>query len=383
MTVTDLSRPRFLEDEDVSIFERSVIRFLDDQIDETVIQRWRDQKSVGREIWREAGAAGLLGVSVPEAYGGSGGDFRHEVAIIQAVCRIGAEAFAIAVHNPVVLPYLVEFGTEAQKQKWLPDLCTGDRISAIAMTEPAAGSDLRGMRTTAKKVGDTYVLSGQKTFITNGQLSDFILVAAKTEGGISLFVVEPDKVESGFERGRNLDKIGLEGQDTSELFFDNLVLPAENLLGEQEGQGLRQLMAKLAQERIVIAWQSMAMIERALSETIAYVRSREMFGQTLVDFQNTQFKLAEFKTEATIAKVFINHCTELLLEGSLDGDKASMAKYWISDLLGKIVDGCLQFYGGYGFMKEYPIARMYQDSRIHRIYGGANEVMKLLIARNL
>ncbi|WEK38465.1 MAG: acyl-CoA dehydrogenase family protein [Candidatus Brevundimonas colombiensis] len=383
MTVTDLSRPRFLEDEDVSIFERSVIRFLDDQIDETVIQRWRDQKSVGREIWREAGAAGLLGVSVPEAYGGSGGDFRHEVAIIQAVCRIGAEAFAIAVHNPVVLPYLVEFGTEAQKQKWLPDLCTGDRISAIAMTEPAAGSDLRGMRTTAKKVGDTYVLSGQKTFITNGQLSDFILVAAKTEGGISLFVVEPDKVESGFERGRNLDKIGLEGQDTSELFFDNLVLPAENLLGEQEGQGLRQLMAKLAQERIVIAWQSMAMIERALSETIAYVRSREMFGQTLADFQNTQFKLAEFKTEATIAKVFINHCTELLLEGSLDGDKASMAKYWISDLLGKIVDGCLQFYGGYGFMKEYPIARMYQDSRIHRIYGGANEVMKLLIARNL
>jgi acyl-CoA dehydrogenase len=383
MTVTDLSRPRFLEDEDVSIFERSVIRFLDDQIDETVIQRWRDQKSVGREIWREAGAAGLLGVSVPEAYGGSGGDFRHEVAIIQAVCRIGAEAFAIAVHNPVVLPYLVEFGTEAQKQKWLPDLCTGDRISAIAMTEPAAGSDLRGMRTTAKKVGDTYVLSGQKTFITNGQLSDFILVAAKTEGGISLFVVEPDKMESGFERGRNLDKIGLEGQDTSELFFDNLVLPAENLLGEQEGQGLRQLMAKLAQERIVIAWQSMAMIERALSETIAYVRSREMFGQTLADFQNTQFKLAEFKTEATIAKVFINHCTELLLEGSLDGDKASMAKYWISDLLGKIVDGCLQFYGGYGFMKEYPIARMYQDSRIHRIYGGANEVMKLLIARNL
>ncbi len=383
MTVTDLSRPRFLEDEDVSIFERSVIRFLDDQIDETVIQRWRDQKSVGREIWRAAGAAGLLGVSVPEAYGGSGDDFRHEVAIIQAVCRIGAEAFAIAVHNPVVLPYLVEFGTEAQKQKWLPDLCTGDRISAIAMTEPAAGSDLRGMRTTAKKVGDTYVLSGQKTFITNGQLSDFILVAAKTEGGISLFVVEPDKVESGFERGRNLDKIGLEGQDTSELFFDNLVLPAENLLGEQEGQGLRQLMAKLAQERIVIAWQSMAMIERALSETIAYVRSREMFGQTLADFQNTQFKLAEFKTEATIAKVFINHCTELLLEGSLDGDKASMAKYWISDLLGKIVDGCLQFYGGYGFMKEYPIARMYQDSRIHRIYGGANEVMKLLIARNL
>ena len=320
---------------------------------------------------------------MPEAYGGSGDDFRHEVAIIQAVCRIGAEAFAIAVHNPVVLPYLVEFGTEAQKQKWLPDLCTGDRISAIAMTEPAAGSDLRGMRTTAKKVGDTYVLSGQKTFITNGQLSDFILVAAKTEGGISLFVVEPDKVESGFERGRNLDKIGLEGQDTSELFFDNLVLPAENLLGEQEGQGLRQLMAKLAQERIVIAWQSMAMIERALSETIAYVRSREMFGQTLADFQNTQFKLAEFKTEATIAKVFINHCTELLLEGSLDGDKASMAKYWISDLLGKIVDGCLQFYGGYGFMKEYPIARMYQDSRIHRIYGGANEVMKLLIARNL
>lgn len=387
MTVTELSRPAFLDDEDVAIFENSFQRFLADKADETVIDGWRKQKNVGREIWRAAGEGGYIGASAPVEYGGSGGDFRHEVALIQALGHRGADAFALGLHNPVVLPYLISFGTEEQKQRWLPGLCSGERISAIAMTEPAAGSDLQGLRTTARRRGNGYLLNGQKTFITNGQLADFIIVAAKTDPdagskAISLFVVEPDQV-TGFERGRNLDKVGQEGQDTSELFFSDVFLPADCLIGGDEGRGMAQLMTKLPQERLVIAWQSMAMIERALSETIAYVKSRQMFGQALGDFQNTQFKLAEYKTEATIAKVFVTHCTQLLLADRLDAATASMAKYWVSDLLSKVVDGCLQFFGGYGYMLEYPIARMYRDSRIHRIYGGANEVMKLLIARTL
>ncbi len=370
------------------MFERSLNRFLDQHADEDTIETWRKNKSVGREIWSAAGKHGLLGISVPPEYGGAGGDLRHEVAIVQTVGHRGADAFAISLHNPVVLPYITSFGTEEQKRRWLPSLCSGEVISAIAMTEPGAGSDLQGMRTTARRQGNGWVVNGQKTFITNGQLADFILVAAKSDAqagsrGVSLFVVETREVEKGFVRGRNLDKVGQEGQDTSELFFDEMFLPATSLLGEEEGRGLSQLMSKLPQERLIIAWQAMAMIERALGETIAYVKSRKMFGQALGDFQNTQFRLAEFKTEATIAKVFVAHCTERLLAGDLDAATASMAKYWVSDLLSKIVDGCVQFFGGYGYMLEYPIGRMYRDSRIHRIYGGANEVMKMLIARTL
>lgn len=379
----ELVRADFMDDDSVAIFERSVRGFLDRHADEAAIERWRENKKVDRAVWTAAGEAGLLGVSVPEEYGGGGGDFRHDVAIMQAIGHRGADAFAVSLHNPVILPYLTDFGTKAQKHDWLPKLCSGASVGAIAMTEPAAGSDLRGIKMTARKAEGGYALNGQKTFISNGQIADFILVAAKTEGdGLSLFIVDASRAE-GFRRGRVLDKVGQEGQDTSELFFDDVFVPDEQVLGGEAGCGLNQLMAMLPKERLVIAWQAMAMIERALAETLSYVKERSMFGQHLADFQNTQFRMAEFKTEATIAKVFINHCTARQLAGTLDAATASMAKYWISELLSRLVDGCLQFFGGYGYMTEYPIARMYRDSRIHRIYGGANEVMKLLIARSL
>lgn len=384
----ELLRASFFEAEEVKIFERTICQFLDRNVGLDDIERWRQQKNVGTDIWLAAGQAGLLGVSVPEQYGGGGGDFRHEAAIIQEIGHRGADALVISLHNPVILPYLTSFATEEQKQRWLPPLCSGELIAAIAMTEPGAGSDLQAMQTSATKVDGGFLIKGQKTFISNGQLANFIIVAAKTdpEAGsrsISLFGVDTRNGAKGFERGRNLEKVGQEGQDTSELFFDDLFVSEENLIGETEGLGLQQLMNKLPQERLVIAWQCLAMIERALGETVEYVKQRQMFGRQLAEFQNTQFKLAEYKTEATIARVFVHHCTEQLLAGELDTATASMAKYWVSDLLSKIVDGCLQFFGGYGYMTEYPIGRMYRDSRIHRIYGGANEIMKSLIARTL
>jgi acyl-CoA dehydrogenase len=285
-----------------------------------------------------------------------------------------------------VSPYVMLHGTEEQRQRWLPRLATGELIAAVAMSEPSAGSDLQGIKATAKRDGNGYRISGQKTFISSGQLANFIVVAAQTpmEGGgsaISLFVVETDKVE-GFRRGRMLDKIGLDAQDTSELFFDNVWVPSENLLGLEEGRGFKQLMAELPRERLVIAITAMAMIERALETTIQYVIDRKAFGQRLIDFQNTQFKLAECKTEATIARIFLNHCIQAALDRTLDTTTASMAKYWITDLQNKIIDECLQLHGGYGYINEYPIARMYRDARISRIFGGANEIMKMVIARS-
>ncbi|MEO8297721.1 MAG: acyl-CoA dehydrogenase family protein [Burkholderiales bacterium] len=388
MSTMNLGPLGFMADEDVVQFQRTIEGFLDAHATEPDIERWRHNKQVDRDTWRRAGEAGLLGVSVPEEYGGGGGDFRHEVAIVQAIGHRGADGLAISLHNGVILPYLTSYGTEDQKRRWLPKLCTGEWVGAIAMTEPAAGSDLQGMRTRAVKVEGGWRLTGQKTFISNGQLSDFIVVAAKTDPnagsrGISLFGVDVAAVSAGFARGRNLDKVGQEGQDTSELFFDEVFVPDDAVLGGEPGAGLKQLMAKLPQERLIIGWQSMAMIERALAETIAYTKQRKMFGQALAEFQHTQFKLAEYKTQGTIAKVFLNHCTDELVAGRLDAATASMAKYWVSDRVSEIVDGCLQCFGGYGYMTEYPIGRIYRDSRIHRIYGGANEVMKLLIARTL
>ncbi|MFC3712945.1 acyl-CoA dehydrogenase family protein [Sphingoaurantiacus capsulatus] len=388
MSVPSLATAAFMADEELSIFSNSVGRFLDDVASPEAIEGWRQAKQVDRAVWRQAGEAGLLGVSVPVEYGGAGGDFRHEAAIIEEIGHRGADALTICLHNAVILPYLLSFGTEAQKQRWVPRLCTGELVAAIAMTEPGAGSDLQAMRTAARRDRDGYAISGQKTFISNGQIANLIIVAAKTDPnagsrGLSLFVVETDGAGPSFQRGRNLDKVGQEGQDTSELFFDAHHVPADCLLGEIEGEGLAQLMQKLPQERLVIAWQSISMIERALAVTLEHVKQRQIFGQPLAAFQNTQFTLAEYKTEATIARVFVNECTARLLAGTLDSATGSMAKYWVSDLLSKIVDGCLQLFGGYGYMNEYPIARMYRDSRIHRIYGGANEVMKLLIARTL
>lgn len=387
MGVLQVERPAFMAEEDMVIFEDAVGRFFDEHAPESTVARWRENGVVDREMWNKAGEAGLLCLSTPEEYGGPGGDYRHEVVLMEQLGLKGVDGFGASLHNAIVAPYILHYGTEEQKQRWLPRMATGELVGAIAMTEPGAGSDLQGVKTTAAKVGNQYVINGSKTFITNGQTANLICVVAKTDPaqgarGVSLIFVETDGAE-GFERGRNLDKIGHEAQDTSELFFNDVKVPTENLLGVDEGHGFFQLMGQLPQERLNIAVQGMATIERALIVTLDYVKNRKAFGKALIDFQNTQFKLAECKTEATVARVFINHCIEQHLAGKLDAATASMAKYWVSDLENKIVDECLQLFGGYGYMNEYPIARMYRDSRVQRIYGGTNEIMKLLIARTL
>ncbi|MET3664098.1 acyl-CoA dehydrogenase family protein [Caulobacter sp. 1776] len=387
MGVLAVEKPAFMAEEDIAIFEDAVGKFFDEHAPESTVARWRKNHCVDRDMWTKAGAAGLLGLSTPDQYGGAGGDYRHEVVLMEQLGRKGVDGFGASLHNAIVMPYIVHYGTEEQKQRWLPRLATGELVGAIAMTEPGAGSDLQGITTTARKSGNQYVINGSKTFITNGQTANLIIVVAKTDPaggarGTSLMIVETDGAE-GFERGRNLDKLGHEAQDTSELFFNDVKVPTENLLGTDEGQGFFQLMGQLPQERLNIAVQGMATIERALELTLDYVKQRKAFGKAIIDFQNTQFVLAECKTEATVAKVFVNHCIGQHLDGKLDAATASMAKYWVSDLENKIVDRCLQLFGGYGFMNEYPIARMYKDSRIQRIYGGTNEIMKLLIARTL
>jgi acyl-CoA dehydrogenase len=387
MGVLDVEKPAFMAEEDIAIFHDAVGKFFDEHAPEAVVATWRKNHVVDRSMWNKAGEAGLLGLSIPEEYGGAGGDYRHEVVLMEQLGLKGVDGFGISLHNAIVMPYILEYGSEEQKQRWLPRLATGELVGAIAMTEPGAGSDLQGVKTTAKLVGNQYVINGSKTFITNGQTANLIIVVVKTDPeagarGTSLIIVETDGAE-GFERGRNLDKLGHEAQDTSELFFNDVKVPTQNLLGGDEGRGFFQLMGQLPQERLNIAVQGMATIERALELTIAYVKERKAFGKAIIDFQNTQFVLAECKTEATVARVFVNHCIEQHLAGKLDASTASMAKYWVSDLENKIVDRCLQLFGGYGFMNEYPIARMYRDSRVQRIYGGTNEVMKILIARTL
>jgi acyl-CoA dehydrogenase len=387
MGVLNVEKPAFMAEEDIAIFEDAVGKFFDEHAPEAVVATWRKNHVVDREMWNKAGRAGLLGLTVPEEYGGAGGDYRHEAVLMEQLGLKGVDGFGISLHNAIVAPYIFHYGTQEQKQRWLPRLCTGELVGAIAMTEPGAGSDLQGIKSSAKVVGNQYVINGSKTFITNGQTANLIIVVVKTDPtagarGTSLIVVETDGTE-GFERGRNLDKLGHEAQDTSELFFNDVRVPTENLLGSDEGQGFFQLMGQLPQERLNIAVQGMATIERALELTIDYVKQRKAFGKAVIDFQNTQFVLAECKTEATVARVFVNHCIEQHLAGKLDAATASMAKYWVSDLENKIVDRCLQLFGGYGFMNEYPIARMYRDSRVQRIYGGTNEIMKLLIARTL
>ncbi len=387
MAIVSVPKPAFMNSDELNIFEQTVIRFLEQNAGAQETAKWRRDGYVDREVWKKAGAAGLLGLSVPDDYGGGGGDFRHEVIVMQQLGLQHALNFAIPLHNAVIAPYLVQYGSEEQKQRWLPGVCSGDTILSVAMTEPSAGSDLQGMRTTARRDGDHYVINGQKTFISNGLQSSIVLIAAKTDAsagarGISLFVVEVDAVQ-GFERGRLLHKLGQEGRDTTELFFSDMRVPAANLLGGVEGRGFGMLMEKLPQERLVIAWQAMAMIEAALEATVSYVRERQAFGKQIMDFQNTQFTLADLKTQATVAKVFMIHCTELLLAGKLDAATASMAKLSVTEAQGRIIDQCLQLFGGYGYMLEYPIAEMYKDARGYRIYGGTSEIMKLLIARSL
>jgi acyl-CoA dehydrogenase len=386
LAAIDLPRPAFMDTEELRMLEDVMDKFCAEHFTQEKSARYREQGYVDRDVWLAAGESGLLGTSIPEAYGGPGLDFRFDALLMERLGVNDALNFAQPLHNTVVVPYIVNYGTEEQKQKFLPGTMTGEYICAVAMTEPGAGSDLQGMRTTAVRDGDHYVINGQKTFISNGHHANLVIVAAKTDPaagakGISLFIVETDKTP-GFERGKLLHKLGQEARDTAELFFNDMRVPAENLLGG-EGRGFAMLMTELPKERLVIAWQAIGMIESAITKTTAYTRDRKMFGKTLFDMQNTQFKLAECKTKATVGKSFLYQCTELLLDKKLDAATASMAKLWISEAQGEIVDECLQLHGGYGYILEYPIAEMYKDARGFRIYGGASEIMKLLIARSL
>jgi acyl-CoA dehydrogenase len=385
--MTDFAPPAYLADEELRMFADSVARFLARNAPAERVAAWRAAGQVEREFWREAGAAGLLGVSVAAEHGGHGGDFRHDAVVAEQVIRKGAEGFAAGLHNAIILPYISAHGTEGQKRKWLPKLVSGERVAAIAMSEPGAGSDLQSVRTTALKDGNGYRINGAKTFISNGQIADFIIVVAKTDPalgakGVSLLVVEPDEVE-GFRRGRKLDKIGLDAQDTSELFFDDVWVPADNLIGLEEGRGFAQLMAELPRERLLIAHGSAVAMAKAIEETLLYVRERKAFGQPIIDFQNSQFVLADCKAKAVVARVFVDDCIARLLNGDLDLTMAAIAKLWVTEAHGEVVDACLQLHGGYGYVNDYPIARMWRDARVQRIYGGSSEIMKLLIARSL
>jgi acyl-CoA dehydrogenase len=385
MDVLNVPRPAWMT-EDLVLLEDQAHRFMAAEFAPHV-ERWNEDHLYPREVWSKAGQAGLLCAGIPEEYGGAGGTFAHEAVIDREFSLAGLDAFGGPLHSGIVAPYILRYGTEEQKKRWLPKLATGELIGAIAMSEPGIGSDLQAVRTTAIKKGNGYLLNGSKTFITNGQHANLIIVVAKTDPkerakGVSLMVVETDDAP-GFRRGRRLKKLGLDAADTSELFFDDVALPAESLLGTQEGQGFAQLMSDLPQERLIVAVHAMAMIERALRLTIDYVKERQVFGKKVIEFQNTQFVLAECKTEATLAKVFLHHCIGQHITGELDTVTASMAKYWITDTQGKIIDRCLQLFGGYGYMEEYPISRMYRDARVMRIYAGTNEIMKVLIARSL
>ena len=385
MNPLNLPRPAWMT-EDVVLLDEQASRFMQAEF-VPHLDKWHEDHMYPREVWTKAGQAGLLCASMPEEYGGSGGTFAHEAVINRQYSLAGFDTFGAPLHSGIVAPYILHYGTEEQKKRWLPKLATGELVGAIAMSEPGTGSDLQGVRTTAVKKGNRYVLNGSKTFITNGQHANLIVVVAKTDPkerakGISLMVVETGDAP-GFRRGRKLRKLGMDSADTSELFFEDVSLPTENLLGTEKGQGFAQLMKELPQERLIVALHAGAMIERALALTIDYVKQREAFGKKIIEFQNTQFELAECKTEATVAKVFIDHCIERHVAGELDTVTASMAKSWTTDLLGKIADRCLQLFGGYGYMDEYPISRLYRDARVMRIYAGTNEIMKLVIARSL
>jgi acyl-CoA dehydrogenase len=375
---------RGLFNEEHELFRETARRFIEAEISPHHAQ-WESDGCVPRELWRKAGAAGLLGCSIPEAYGGAGADELFNFTLIEELARSGFTGPGFPVHNEMVMPYILAFGTEEQKQKWLPPMTRGEVIGALGITEPQAGSDVRGIKTRAVRDGDDYVINGQKVFISNGQICDVIILATKTDpdakgGGVSLFIVEATR--AGFVRGKRLEKLGMKAQDTSELFFENVRVPATNLLGPEHG-GFKLLMKNLAQERLTQAVRSAMVVETVLQYTIDYAAERKMFGQTLADFQNTQFKLAEIKTEATVGRVFVDHCLKLFIDRKLDGTDAAMVKMWMSNLHCKVVDECLQLFGGWGYMWEYPIARAYADARVVKIAGGSIETMKQIIGRSL
>lgn len=373
-------------DSDLALLRESARRFFETECVPNQ-EAWAAQKRPDRAIWRRAGELGLLCPDVPEAYGGSGGTFLHQAVICEEQHRALVNSFSLNVHSGIVAHYLLAYASEVQKRRWLPGMVSGELVGAIAMTEPGAGTDLQRIQASADRDGDHYVVRGAKTFITNGWHADLIIVAVKTDPkararGVSLLVMETRDLP-GFRRGRLLDKLGQHGQDTVELFFDDVRVPAANLLGGEEGRGFAQLMQQLPRERLLIAVGTAATMQRAVDETLGYVTQRQVFGAPLMALQNTRFKLAECQTQATVARSFIDDCIARLQRGELDVPTAAMAKWWTTDTLCKVVDECLQLHGGYGYMREFPIARMYADVRVGRIYGGANEVMKEVIARGL
>ena len=372
-------------DDELAMYRDTVVRFVATEMQPQDAAA-RARGHVGHALWRRAGEVGLLCADIPEAYGGGGGDFRHEAVFYDAMARRGLTGMSPSVHS-IVAHYLLNHGTEAQKQRYLPPMARGELVGAIAMTEPGTGSDLQAVRTRAERHGDGYLINGAKTFITHGFLAGLVLVVAKTDPaqrarGTSILIVETADAK-GFRVGRVLDKIGLKAQDTSELFFDDVAVPADGLLGGVEGQGFFQLMSDLPYERTIIGVIAAAAMEGAYAATLAYVREREAFGQPIAEFQNTKFKLAEIATVATVARAFVDRCVTDLVAGTLDTATAPMVKLWASEQQGKVIDECLQLHGGYGYMNEYLIARMYADARVQRIYGGANEIMKEVISRAL
>ena len=376
--------PRALFTPEHETFRDSVRRFLEAEV-KPHDERWQEQGYADKAVWQKAGANGYLCMSMPEAYGGSGADRLFSMVLIEEQARINNSSLGWGLHSEIVAPYLLNYGNDALKQKYLPKMAAGEMIGAIAMSEPGAGSDLQAVKTTAIRKGDKYIVNGSKTFITNGWNCDLVIVVAKTDPakgakGTSLVVV--DTTMKGFEKGRRLKKMGLKGQDTAELFFDNDEVPAENLLG-QENNGFIYLMQELPWERMQIAIAAAAKCEAALGWTIGYVNDRKAFGRPVASFQNTRFKLAEVATEVQVMRVFVDRCMELLLEKKLDTATASMAKYWATDMEGKVLDECLQLHGGYGYMWEFPISQAYVDARVGRIYGGTNEIMKEVISRSL
>ncbi len=381
-----MALPRTLFDEEHEAFRQSCKAFIDKHIAPNN-KNWAEAGQVDRELWREAGKQGLLGIAVPEQYGGGGvTDFRFNVVLDEELTRAMAGGVGFPVHNDLIEPYLRRLATDEQKQRWLPGFCSGDLVTAIAMTEPGAGSDLQAIRTTAIRDGDHYLLNGQKTFISNGIHADLVLVAAKTDpsqgaSGLSIIVVERNT--PGFERGRNLDKIGLKAQDTAELFFSDARVPVANLLGE-EGQGFRYLIENLVRERVTIAVIAVAAAESMLESTLQYCKDRKAFGRSIGSFQHNRFLLAELATEVQIARTFVDRCITDHADGdTLDIPTAAMAKWWTTELQTKVADRCLQLHGGYGYMSEYPIAQAFLDSRVQTIYGGTTEIMKEIIGRGM
>jgi acyl-CoA dehydrogenase len=372
-------------DDDLAIFRDAVTRFVDAEMVPND-EQWRKQQHVGKDIWRKAGEMGLLCTDVPADFGGAGGDFRHEAILYEETARRGITGFGQGVHS-ICAHYLINHGTEAQKRRFLPRMASGELIGAIGMSEPGAGSDLQGLKTRAARDGDSYRVNGSKIFITNGFLAGLIALVVKTTPGqgakgTSILMVETENLK-GFRVGRILDKMGMKSQDTAELFFEDVRVPAENLLGGSEGQGFYQLMGDLPYERALIAVSGVGAMEGALTETIRYVKDRKAFGKSIAEFQNTKFKLAEIATKTHIARVFVDDVIAKIVNGTLDTVTASMAKYWVSDTQQEVLDECVQLHGGYGYMNEYLVCRMFADARVQRIYGGTNEIMKELISRSL